>query len=63
MFRSLKYDLLKRDQVLRRIGSPDSNKIKLVLERLILPTDYDGGVSDGEEDATEGGGRRWWFSQ
>ena len=63
MFRSLKYDLLKRDQVLRRIGSPDSNKIKLVLERLILPTDYDGGVSDGEEDATawaaaDGGGSR-----
>ncbi|CAK9009178.1 Uncharacterized protein SCF082_LOCUS10202, partial [Durusdinium trenchii] len=49
--------------LVKRIGSPDSNKIKLVLERLILPTDYDGGVSDGEEDATawaaaDGGGSR-----
>ena len=52
MFRSLKRDLIKREQVLRRMGKPDSNKIKLVLERLILPKDYDGGVSDGEEDAT-----------
>ena len=52
MFRSLKHDLTKREQVLRRIGNPDSNKIKLVLERLILPKDYDGAVSDCEEDAT-----------
>lgn len=41
MYRHLKADLAKREQVLRRLSSKDSKRVRLVLEQLLLPANYD----------------------
>ena len=49
MFRNLKKDLTVRDPFLRRLANKDATRIKLVLDRLLLPKDYSEEFDEDEQ--------------